>query len=665
MTFHSLPRLCLLFAALAGSIAWGQTRDITELLRENWAALQAERQQLERDFATLDNLKAKLPAGYDKMLADGTKGLDNYEQRLYELRREVPADTIDFLEGRTDARPAGDNWNKMLRGVTTIKAALASLREKTFVTPFLQSARTNHGADGIAMLRTHVPTFYDTYVEGRLRLMREILASDQAPYGASTREGWSLVTDLGWDHEEAFQLYSLAVCRRWFGPGHDDLVPQVAAVMRHANSENMDAVITGMEELRKLDVGTQPGFLQSLLGAYRDDGRSAEADQIVAQLIEQNDPLAIRMRLDQKPPARENRSLLQRLADASQISGPEAWTLANYWATGEAGPRDPAVASRLKAIALDKQYPMACHDEALRLSKLPASQVDQKRYRELLEISWRHGYTDIASLLYNAAYDSQGRAKSTKLNQSILLAAADQGNKTAIMAVGYNYMNGTDGFARDPQRALPWLQKASANGYNAAPAYLGVIYLYGQTGTANLREAHAQFRRARDLGHWQNPAPHVISSTVIAALEKQVACGTCKGAGKHTGYRTCNDCRGRGSYRCDKCNGRGTTKEYYQEYCRAGCRGGYISWQRQTGTNSSGYPIYKTERQRCTSCGGRGSWSASKDVRCRSCGGDGERRCSDCRGKGEIETSGSCRDCGGDGKIIRYDSKQAFSPAEL
>ena len=638
---------------------------IVDLLRENWAAMQENQQQLARDISTIEDLKRKLPATtYSRFLSDAAKAVDSYEQKLYELRRDVPPSTIPFLEGRTETEPPGDTWNRLVRAITKMKAELPTLRTNTLLTPLVNSMRQHNGADGIAMLRTHVPILYDTYVEGRLRQMRETLASDQPPYGASTREGWSLVTDLGWDNAEALELYSLAVCRRWFGPGHDELAGKVAATLRHAEAKNNHPLILNMEALRALDVPKQAAFLQSLLGAYRDAGREAEAGQIIAELINQNDPLAIRLRLQQKPPPRESRALLQRLADANLTLGAEAWTLANYWASGEGGPRDPAVAARLKAIALEKQYPLACREEALRLSKLPANQVDPQRYRELLEISWSSGYKDVASLLFDAAYTSSGRAKSTKLNQAILLAAAEQGNRAAISAVGRHYMNGTDGFTRDPNRALPWLQKSSGFGNHIAPAYLGQIYLYGQIGSTNLREAHAQFRRARDLGYWREPGPHLIAETVIAALEKQVACDTCNGAGRHNGYRTCGDCRGRGSYRCDKCSGRGTTKRYRQESC-ASC-GGSGSIRYSYDTKGEGrLRDYRSQNSRCTSCNGRGNWSVAENVRCSSCGGDGERRCSRCRGKGEIETSGSCNSCGGDGRIIRYDSKKSFSPSEL
>lgn len=459
-------------------------------------------------------------------------------------------------------------------------------------------------------------------------------------------------------------LYSLTMCRRWFGEGHDDLVGRVRETLVHAFAGNSTPLILSLEGLRQLDVPKQTAFLQSLLGAYRDAKREAEADGVIAELIEQNDSTTIRLRIGQTPQPRENRALHQRLADANQLNGAEAWTLANYWASGEAGPREAAVATRLKALALDKEYPMACYEEALRLGKLPANQVDARKYRRLLEISWNHGYREIARPLYNLVSTGQGGPKDTKAAATYLLKAAKYNDPLANLFVGIYYAKGIEGFPRNPSAAIPYLQKGIAAGYPEPAALLGEIYLYGRAGSTNLREAYNQFNRAQAAGYWRSTSNPVVPESVIAALTRQVSCETCKGAGKHTGYRTCRDCRGRGSYRCDKCNGSGTTKKYRHTSC-ASCRGsGYVRF----GYDSKGdnrARDYKSATVCCTTCNGRGNWSVADNVRCRSCGGDGDRRCSRCSGKGDIQTSGPCSPCGGNGKIIRYDSPKSFSSSEL
>lgn len=79
--------------------------------------------------------------------------------------------------------------------------------------------------------------------------------------------------------------------------------------------------------------------------------------------------------------------------------------------------------------------------------------------------------------------------------------AAGLGSKEATLAVGAMYATG-EGVARDPKRALEWINKAATAGYEPAMVALAKVYLEGKLGVvASRAKGMAWLERAAAAGY--------------------------------------------------------------------------------------------------------------------------------------------------------------------
>jgi WD40 repeat protein/TPR repeat protein len=94
-------------------------------------------------------------------------------------------------------------------------------------------------------------------------------------------------------------------------------------------------------------------------------------------------------------------------------------------------------------------------------------------------------------------------AKNTKSAEFLcnLSIAKNPGNAQAMLEMGKLYMTG-EGLARDPEKAVAWLEKSADTGSDAAMFYLGRIYLYGIGIPGNYNKAYQWFKRGSDAGNF-------------------------------------------------------------------------------------------------------------------------------------------------------------------
>ena len=78
--------------------------------------------------------------------------------------------------------------------------------------------------------------------------------------------------------------------------------------------------------------------------------------------------------------------------------------------------------------------------------------------------------------------------------------AADKGDASAMVVLGYRYYNG-EGVAKDPTEAVRWWRRAADKGNASAMFNLGWRYANGQGVAKDPKEAVRWWRRAADKGH--------------------------------------------------------------------------------------------------------------------------------------------------------------------
>lgn len=115
----------------------------------------------------------------------------------------------------------------------------------------------------------------------------------------------------------------------------------------------------------------------------------------------------------------------------------------------------------------------------------------------------------------------------------------------------------------------------------------------------------------------QEEGEQLLNFSWEALLEKNITCTHCGGSGKLVSRETCSSCDGRGSFKCNRCDGTGKTLN------------GVL-----TGLDSPPYGQGRTFYDKCEQCNGRGKIT-----------------CDDCRGSGRIRNEETCDVCDGVGRL--------------
>jgi TPR repeat protein len=84
--------------------------------------------------------------------------------------------------------------------------------------------------------------------------------------------------------------------------------------------------------------------------------------------------------------------------------------------------------------------------------------------------------------------------------QTLLLKAAEQGDRTAQYYLSLSYWQGRGGGAKNYAEAVKWLRKAAEQGHRGAQESLGACYYSGDGVAKNYAEAVKWFRKAAEQG---------------------------------------------------------------------------------------------------------------------------------------------------------------------
>ena len=90
---------------------------------------------------------------------------------------------------------------------------------------------------------------------------------------------------------------------------------------------------------------------------------------------------------------------------------------------------------------------------------------------------------------------------STTSQNASLIRRAENGDPDTQYELGMNYLKGKDGFEKDTEQALFWLEKAAENGIADSQYQLGKLYKSGLGVDKNNRMAIMWFRKAANQGH--------------------------------------------------------------------------------------------------------------------------------------------------------------------
>lgn len=229
-----------------------------------------------------------------------------------------------------------------------------------------------------------------------------------------------------------------------------------------------------------------------------------------------------------------------------------------------------------------------------------------------------------------------------------LKQAVQQDCAKAMLTLGLKYEDG-DGVTRNLTKAIEYYQRAARLHHPEAFAYLADNYSRGLGVTKNFETAFHYAQRAAQtgcalgmyvlgrmyafgLGTQTNRtlAEFWLKRAVVAGHERArdilvdldnvtVTCPQCNGAGVQKSL--CPNCKGKGEYKCFKCEGRGA---YFDDRaCEQAVRG-------RGPLNPSSF-----QSDRCFLCGGDGM------LNCQICGGTGicKERCEKCGGTGKARVS--------------------------
>ena len=117
----------------------------------------------------------------------------------------------------------------------------------------------------------------------------------------------------------------------------------------------------------------------------------------------------------------------------------------------------------------------------------------------------------------NVAEASEATESSEDLDDSevaLLKDAAAAGDAKAQLVVGVLHLEGSNGFAKDSDKALYWLTQAAQQNEVDALAMLGAIYLYGEQVAQDYELANQYLRKAAQKGH---PASQYVYAMMCAA----------------------------------------------------------------------------------------------------------------------------------------------------
>jgi len=89
--------------------------------------------------------------------------------------------------------------------------------------------------------------------------------------------------------------------------------------------------------------------------------------------------------------------------------------------------------------------------------------------------------------------------RSNNSTNDLFLASANKGDREAQFKVGLMYLNGNDGFPKDQEKALQWLNKAAAQDHTNAQFEMGMMYY--KPGGENNETAQSLLLKAADKGH--------------------------------------------------------------------------------------------------------------------------------------------------------------------
>lgn len=117
-------------------------------------------------------------------------------------------------------------------------------------------------------------------------------------------------------------------------------------------------------------------------------------------------------------------------------------------------------------------------------------------YRKASNASYAGGHFEL-SRVYRAGI---GIEKNLTEAENLLRRAADMGNEQAQVALGSQYMQGTDGLSKKPEEALFWFKKASEKGYPPAIYHMGAAYETGFGVNKNVDTAKGYYTKAAKSG---------------------------------------------------------------------------------------------------------------------------------------------------------------------
>ena len=94
---------------------------------------------------------------------------------------------------------------------------------------------------------------------------------------------------------------------------------------------------------------------------------------------------------------------------------------------------------------------------------------------------------------------SASKEHSNISTNDLFLASANKGDREAQFKVGLMYLNGKDGFPRDQEKALHWLNKAANQDHTSAQFEMGMMYY--KPGSDENQTALSMLLKAADKGH--------------------------------------------------------------------------------------------------------------------------------------------------------------------
>jgi len=100
-----------------------------------------------------------------------------------------------------------------------------------------------------------------------------------------------------------------------------------------------------------------------------------------------------------------------------------------------------------------------------------------------------------------AALRGDGLPKSEGTYRFWMMKSAEDGLPSAQLAVGFDYLNGTNGVVKNPPAAINWMQKAADQGLTGARGALGYIYLTGHGGPKDTPRGLALLTSAAQAGY--------------------------------------------------------------------------------------------------------------------------------------------------------------------